>query len=311
MRNVWVIARREYNQYFSTPVSYAVAFAMLLIVGLIFALTFFGAYQSAFQGGGLGGSSPAPDIKGIAGTFTFMLVLSIPALTMRLISDENRMGTLELLLTAPVQDWELIVGKWLGGLLFLLTVLAVTLIYPVILNIYETTDPNIQWQVLSLIILSIALVAMFWNLVIGKRMEALFILLGIWVVAIAAGILLYYLIIPGIDWGLTCSSYLGLILVSAAFLGLGVGISSLFSNQVAAFFVTLGVFIFFWWMFGFISQFAQGSASDIFTYLDMGAHFNNNLNGGIINLSDIVYYLSLTALGLFSGTVAVESRRWS
>ncbi len=310
MRNVWVIARREYNQYFSTPVSYAVAFAMLLIVGLIFALTFFGAYQSAFQGGGFGGAT-APDIKGIAGTFTFMLVLSVPALTMRLISDENRMGTLELLLTAPVQDWELIVGKWLGGLLFLFTVLAVTLIYPVVLNIYETPGTNLQWQVLSLIILSIALVAMFWNLVIGKRLEALFILLGIWVVAIAAGILMYYLIIPGIDWGLTTSSYLGLILVSAAFLGLGVGISSLFNNQVAAFFVTLGVFIFFWWMFGFISQFAQGGAGDIFTYLDMGAHFNNNLNGGIINLSDIVYYLSLTALGLFSGTVAVESRRWS
>ena len=311
MRNVWVIARREYNQYFSTPVSYAVAFAILLIVGLIFALTIFGAYQSAFQGGGLGGPSPAPDIKGIAGTFTFMLVLSVPALTMRLISDENRMGTLELLLTAPLQDWELIVGKWLGGLLFLFTVLAVTLIYPVILNIYETPGSNLQWQVLSLILLSIALVAMFWNLVIGKRLEALFILLAIWVVAIAAGILLYYLIMPGIDWGLTLSSYLGLILVSAAFLGLGVGISSLFSNQVAAFFVTLGVFIFFWWMFGFISQFAQGSAGDIFTYLDMGAHFNNNLNAGTINLSDIVYYLSLTALGLFGGTVAVESRRWS
>ena len=254
MRNVWVIARREYSRFFTTSVSYAVAFAILLIVGLIFALTVYGAYQNAFTGGGLGGPSTAPDIKGIAGTFTFMLVLSVPALTMRLISDENRMGTLELLLTAPLQDWELIVGKWLGAFMFILTVLAVTLIYPIILNMLET---------------------------------------------------------PGIDQGLMISSYVGLILVSAAFLGLGVGISSLFSNQVAAFFVTLGVFIFFWWMFGFISQFAQGGASDIFTYLDMGAHFNNNLNAGTINLSDLVYYLSLTALGLFTGTVAVETRRWS
>ncbi|HUI90243.1 MAG TPA: ABC transporter permease subunit [Anaerolineales bacterium] len=311
MRNVWVIARREYSRFFTTSVSYAVAFAILLILGVIFALTVYGAYQSAYTGGGFSGPTPAPDIKGIAGTFTFMLVLSIPALTMRLISDENRMGTLELLLTAPVQDWELIVGKWLGGLLFLFTVLAVTLIYPIILNIYETPAANIQWQVLSLIILSLALLAMFWNLVIGKRREALLILLGIWVVAIAVALLLYYLIVPGIDWGLTISSYLGLIMISAAFLGLGVGISSLFSNQVAAFFVTLGVFILFWWIFGFISQFAQGSASDIFTYLDMGAHFNNNLNAGTINLSDLVYYLSLTALGLFTGTVAVESRRWS
>jgi ABC-2 type transport system permease protein len=253
MRNVWVIARREYKHYFSSPVSYAVAFAILLIVGLIFALTVYGAYQSAFSGGGFNGAS-APDIKGIAGTFTFMLVLSVPALTMRLISDENRMGTLELLLTAPLQDWELIVGKWLGGFLFILTILAVTLIYPFILNLTET---------------------------------------------------------PGIDQGLMISSYVGLILVSAAFLGIGVGISSLFSNQVAAFFITLGIFVFFWWMWGFIAQFAQGSATDIFTYLDMGAHFNNNLNAGTINLSDIVYYLSLTAMGLFTGTVAVEVRRWN
>jgi len=310
MRNVWVIARREYSRFFTTSVSYAVAFAILLIVGLIFGLTVFGAYQNAFNGGGFGGAA-APDIKGISGTFTFMLVLSVPALTMRLISDENRMGTLELLLTAPVQDWELIVGKWLAGLLFLLTVLAVTLIYPVILNIYETPGANIQWPILSVFILAVALVALFWNLVTGQWVSGLLTLLAIWVVAIVAGVLLNQFVIPGIDWGLTLASYLGLLLVSAAFLGLGVGISSLFSNQVAAFFVSLGLFIFLWWMFGFIGQFVQGGASDVFTYLDMGAHFNNNLNAGVINLSDVVYYLSLAALGLFTGAVAVESRRWS
>jgi len=43
----------------------------------------------------------------------------------------------------------------------------------------------------------------------------------------------------------------------------------------------------------------------------MGGHFTNNLNAGTINLSDVVYYLSLTALGLFTGTVAIETRRWS
>ena len=307
MRNAWVIARREYNQYFSTTVSYAVALTILFVVGAIFFLVFNQGIQGAFSGQG----SPAPDIKIVAEWLIIMLILTVPALTMRLISDENRMGTLELLLTAPLQDWELIVGKWLGGLLFLLTVLAVTLIYPTILNIYETPGTNLQWQVLSLFILIIALVAMFWNLVTGKRIEALFILLAIWVVTIVAGILLYRFTVPGIDWGLTMSNYLGLFLVCAAFLAIGVGISSLFSNQIAAFLVTMLVFVFLWWILGFVAQFTQGTASDIFTYLAMGGHFNNNLNVGTINLSDIVYYLSLTALGLFGGTVAVESRRWS
>jgi ABC-2 type transport system permease protein len=254
MRNVWTIARREYNHYFSTPISYAVACAILLIVGLIFALTVFAAYQGAIQGGQFGGGS-APDIKGVSGTFTFMLVLSVPALTMRLISDENRMGTIELLLTAPVQDWELVVGKWLSGFLFILTVLAVTLIFPLILN--------------------------------------------------------FFLVSPGIDQGLMISSYLGLIMVSAAFLGIGVGVSSLFTNQIASFFVTLGLFVVLWWMFGFLAQYLPGAAGNVFTYLDMGSRFNSSLNAGVINLSDVVYYLSLTALGLFVGTASVEARRWS
>ena len=311
MRNAWVIARREYNHYFSTTVSYTVALTILIVLGAIFFLVLNQAIQNAFNGGGVAGATPAPDIKIIAEWFTIMLVFTVPALTMRLISDENRMGTLELLLTAPLQDWELIVGKWVGGLLFLLTILAVTFVYPIILNIYETPGTNLQWQVLSLILLSIGLIAMFWNLVVGQRIQALFILLAIWIVAIVTAILLYKFTIPGIDWGLTLSIYLGLFLVCAAFLAIGVGISSLFSNQVASFIVTILAFVFLWWIIGFVSEFVPGSASGIVTYLDMGSHFNNNFIAGTINLSDIVYYLSIIALGLFGGTVAIESRRWS
>ena len=149
MRNAWVIARREYNHYFSTTVSYSVALTILFVLGAIFFLVLNQAIQNAFNGGSTAGAAVAPDIKVIAVWFTIMSVLTVPALTMRLISDENRMGTLELLLTAPLQDWELIVGKWLGALLFLLTILAVTLVYPIILNIYETPGTNLQWQVLS------------------------------------------------------------------------------------------------------------------------------------------------------------------
>ncbi len=60
--------------------------------------------------------------------------LAVPAITMRSIAEEKRTGTLEFLLTAPVRDWELIIGKWLGGFLFFLVALAATLVYPLILN---------------------------------------------------------------------------------------------------------------------------------------------------------------------------------
>ncbi len=252
MRNVWTIARREYSRFFASPIAYVVAFVILLTLGIIFGLTILIYSQNALSGG-FGGPPSAPDASGITGTFTFLLVLSVPALTMRLIADENRMGTMELLLTAPLRDWELIIGKWLGGFLFILTLIAISLIYPLILNNLES---------------------------------------------------------PGLDQKMLMSSYLGLILVSAAFLALGVGMSALFNNQIAAFFATLGLFIVLWWLIGFPAQYVQ-SGADLFAYLDMKAHFYDSLNQGKIYLSDVVYYLSLIALGLFTGTAAVETRRWS
>jgi ABC-2 type transport system permease protein len=249
MRNIWIIAKREYNHYFISPIAYVVAFMILLTIGIIFAINIYFFIQNAFQSFG-----QVPDISPITGAFGFLLVLSIPAITMRLLADEARMGTLELLLTAPVRDFELVAGKWLGGLLFMLTILAVTLVYPLILN---------------------------------------------------------NLVTPGIDQQLVISSYLGVILVTASFLALGVGFSAIFTNQVAAFFVTLSAFVFLWWLIGFPAQVMQGTtASEVFRYLDMKTHFYDALNVGSIKLSDLVYFFSLIALGLFMGTTAVEVRRW-
>jgi len=248
MRNIWIIAKREYDHYFISPIAYVVAFLILLTTGIIFAISIYYFIQNALQSFG-----QVPDISSITGAFGFLLVLSIPAITMRSLADEARMGTLELLLTAPVRDYELVVGKWLGGFLFLLTIVAVTLIYPIILN---------------------------------------------------------GLVSPGIDQQLVMSSYLGVILVAASFLALGVGISAIFTNQVAAFFVTLSTFVFFWWLIGFPGQVLQGTASQVFQYLDMKTHFYNAFNQGSIYLTDIVYFVSLIALGLFIGTTAIETRRW-
>ena len=248
MRNIWIIAKREFDHYFISPIAYVVAFMILLTIGIIFAINIYFFIQNALQSFG-----QVPDISPITGAFGFLLVLSIPAVTMRLISDEARMGTLELLLTAPIRDFELVAGKWLGSFLFILTIVAVTLVYPLILN---------------------------------------------------------GLVSPGIDQKLVMSSYLGVILVAASFLALGVGISAVFTNQVAAFFVTLSVFVFLWWLIGFPAQVLQGNASEIFRYLDMKTHFYDALNVGSIKLADLIYFFSLIALGLFMGTTAVETRRW-
>ena len=246
MRNIWTLAKKEYKNYFNSPIAYIVAFVILLVLGIFFALNITYLTLNSFQAYG-----SSPDAGVVTGPFAFMLVLSLPALTMGLLADEKRMGTMELLMTAPLRDAELVIGKWLGAFLFILTVIAITLIFPLIMH---------------------------------------------------------FLVYPGIDGGQLFSSYLGIILVSASFLSIGVGISALFSNQIAAFFATLVSFIILWWLIGFPAQ-IMPSGVDVFRYLDMQAHFYNSLNVGVIKLSDIIYFLSLIALGLFIGTSAVETRR--
>ncbi len=248
MRNIWTIAKREYNHYFISPIAYVVAFIILFTLGIYFTyiISYF-SQQSAFGGGG------APDITPINWLFVFLLVFTTPAITMRSLSDEARSGTLELLLTAPIRDFELVIGKWLGGFLFILTVLVVTVVYPIIMN---------------------------------------------------------SLVSPGIDQQLMISSYLGVILAAASFLALGVGISAIFTNQIAAFFATFGLFFILWFMMGIFGNLVQGGGSQVFQYLNLSSHFGDALNSGSVKLSDLVYFVSLIALGLFTGTTAVEIRRW-
>ena len=247
MRNIWTIAKREYNQYFISPIAYVVAVALLTLVGGYFAILLLAANQQAASGFGF-----VPGINEVNNLFAFLLLIASPALTMRLLADETRTGTIELLLTAPVRDFELVFGKWLGSFLFVLSLIAVTFIYPVILN---------------------------------------------------------NLVSPGIDQKALISSYLGLILLSASFLSIGVGLSAVFSNQITAFISTLAVFIALWWFIGIPASLLP-VGGEFFRYMVMNSHFGGAFNAGVINLSDIVYFASLIALGLFTGTVAIEIRRW-
>lgn len=144
MRNIWTIANREYKHYFISPIAYIVALLILLVSGIYFLLIL---YQSASSGFYTGTATP-PDTSDVLGLMPFMLLFAVPALTMRLLAEEHRTGTLELLLTSPVNDWELIIGKWLGAFMFLLSIVAITLLFPIILNFW-LVEPGID-QVLML-----------------------------------------------------------------------------------------------------------------------------------------------------------------
>jgi ABC-2 type transport system permease protein len=243
MRNIWVIASRELRHYFISPVAYTVATMLFLILGGIFFINIYFGMQ---------GGEITPDGRMVVGPLVTILLFATPALTMRLVADEYRMGTMELMLTAPVRDAELIIGKWLGVFEFMLVLLLVTLIYPLILH----------------------------------RMT-----------------------VPGIDQGVLVATYIGLALMSAALLAVGVLISALFKNPLAAFFVTLAVLLLLWIASGMAS--GTGVGSEIARHLSIVDHFYDTFYRGIISLTDVTYFVGLTAIALFLGTQVVQARRWS
>lgn len=138
MRNIWTVAKREFAHYFVSPIAYAVALMFLGLLGILFVLN---VGQPVFSGGGFAGGGPEPTMQYVFGPLTSLILFFSPVLTMRLMAEEQNKGTLELLLTAPVREWEVVVGKWLGAWMFGLVLLASTLVYCLILFAYGNPDP--------------------------------------------------------------------------------------------------------------------------------------------------------------------------
>lgn len=136
MKNALTIAQRELAAYFTSPIAYVVGVVFLLINGVYFvgALIYFSSPNP------YGGPLPEPTFRYQIGLMYSLLLFTAPPLTMRLLAEEQRLGTLELLLTAPVRDWEVVVGKFLAALGLLGLILVLTLAYVGLLNVYANPD---------------------------------------------------------------------------------------------------------------------------------------------------------------------------
>jgi ABC-2 type transport system permease protein len=145
MKNVLLICRKELKSYFASPIAYL----LMAFFGLVFGATFYSAskemVRAAFQSQMMG-QMPQPmnvnewivrPLLGFASTITLFL---LPMISMRLIAEEKRTGTIELLLTSPVTDIEIILGKWLGAVVLYLCVLAMSMINIAMLFIWSKPD---------------------------------------------------------------------------------------------------------------------------------------------------------------------------
>ncbi|MCI0395803.1 MAG: ABC transporter permease [Chloroflexi bacterium] len=134
MRNIWIVARRELGAIFVQPIAYIFAIMLTLITGYLFSVQITNYVLQAGFGG------PPPTVDAILRTFTFLILFAGPAITMRLLSEEQKSGTLELLMTLPVRDGEVVIGKFLAALIFYLCMVALTLVYPLILLRFGNPD---------------------------------------------------------------------------------------------------------------------------------------------------------------------------
>jgi ABC-2 type transport system permease protein len=178
-----------------------------------------------------------------------IMLLMMPILTMRLFSEEKKSGTIELLLTYPVRDGEVLLGKYLAALAVFAAMLALTLAYPLIMA---------------------------------------------WVTPLEAGPL--------------ATGYLGLLLQGAAFIAIGILISSLTENQIVAGSATFGALLGFW-LIGWGADAAGGWVRTVLQYLSIIEHMDG-FGKGVIDTKDVVYYLTVTAFALFLTLRALDAKRW-
>ena len=135
MRVSLAIAWKEIQAYFTSPMGYIVALVFLAWTGFWFEESLTGLFPEAQVQGFINWPGAS-----------FILILLAPAMTMRLLAEEQKMGTMELLLTAPVRDWEVVLGKFMASMVFFMGTLTMTLFYVILLYAFGSPDSGPVWS---------------------------------------------------------------------------------------------------------------------------------------------------------------------
>lgn len=233
MRQVMPIFKKEFRSYFVSPVAYIVISIFLIVTGWFFFSTFFLFNQAS--------------VRNFFALLPITFAFVIPAVTMRLFSEELNVGTYELLLTLPVTFKEVVLGKFLGAVAFVAAMLIPTLAYPVTVSF-----------------------------------------------------------LGDLDWGPVVGGYLGAVLLGASFSAVGLFASSLTRNQIVAFIMGVAI-CFALVLIDKIVIFLPSQIIGILEYLGADSHFEN-ISKGILDSRDILYFLSLTFLGLYATHLAMEEK---
>lgn len=240
MKQILAITRKELNSYFNSLLAVIFLGTFLAAIAVIFF-----SVEGFFARG-------IADIRPLFSWIPILLIFLIAALTMRQWSEEQRSGTLEILLSLPTNHIQLVLGKFLAVMSMIGIALLLTLPFPIMVS-----------------------------------------LLG------------------NLDWGPVFGGYLASILIAAAYASIGLFISSRTDNQIVALILTVlvgGVF----YLVGstFFTSFFPGPIVEILRAIGTGSRFES-IQRGVIDLRDLIYYGSLSALFLTLNVLSIDSLRWS
>jgi ABC-2 type transport system permease protein len=237
MHTIWVITKRELQSFFDSLIAY-----IMLVLFLGFSGFFTWLYGSDIF---LVGQA---SLEGFFGIAFWTLFFFIPALTMRLLAEEKKTGTIEMLLTKAVTDREVVIGKFLSTFLLISVALAFTLPYAI--TIYN---------------------------------------------------------IGNLDVGQVVCGYIGLLLMSGAYISIGLYASSITNNQIVAFLSALFIGLFFHLIFDVLSGNFTGLVGQVLSTLSLSNHFES-ISRGVMDTRDLIYFFSIILLGLFLSELSLTKR---
>ena len=236
MKKALPIFYRELSAYFNSLMAYIVISVFLLLTGWFFTSELF-----------LSGDS---SLRNVFSIIPFIFIFFIPAITMRLLSEERKSGTIELLVTMPISDLDIVLGKYFAGLGLLIMALLFT--FPYALTIMILGEPDI---------------------------------------------------------GMLICGYLGLILMGASYVSIGVFASTISKNQVVSFILAF-LIIFALWMIDKFLVIMPTNLVPYLQFLSIDYHYQN-ISRGVIDSRDLLYYISLIIFMLSLSKLSLESRKWS
>lgn len=284
------ILNREFKAYFTSPIGY---------VFLTFYLFIFGFYCS-----GINISQQNGDYSIIFNYLLNLLVFTIPLVTMRLLSEERKNKTDQLLLTAPIRVWDMVLGKYLAAVMLLLLTLVLTLIHPLLL----TTLGNVPWPTIistyiGFFLLGSTLIAI--SLFISAHTENQII------AAIGSiGIFLLLLLIDALATLIPAQRISSLIFVFLIIVVLTAyiyfSIKDIYISLIIGFICSIITTL----TYKFNGTLFDGLCTKVLQWFSLFSRYTN-FSSGLFDISSIVYYLSFIFIFLFLTNQSIEKRRWN